>query len=156
MLDVFGEFEAERLAANEVTYYANAHVSCEICGWMQATIYDRLTMDYQSFATWPMIYPGELFTRDVTMCRVCFDRACDATPNITNPEEEILLTDDDFAGFDFDQVAFEDVLAFIPSDSPPRIVTTELWDAILIQAIRTNALRRASDPVSLELLEPVG
>ncbi|NDG64902.1 MAG: hypothetical protein EBY29_15780, partial [Planctomycetes bacterium] len=58
MFDVFGESEEERLTANAATYYSTAHMSCEICGWMQAAVYDPLLMDYQSFATWPMIYPG--------------------------------------------------------------------------------------------------
>jgi len=148
MLDVLNDSSAERVAAETAQYYSHAHESCEICGWMQATIYDPLTMDYQSFATWPMIYPGESFTRDVLMCRVCFDRAIDATPSINNPEDEILVTDDDFAGFEFDAAAIEDVLSFVPIDNTPQIVTTELWDAILLQAIRTNAMRRASDMAS--------
>ena len=156
MFDVFGESEEERLTANAATYYSTAHMSCEICGWMQAAVYDPLLMDYQSFATWPMIYPGEHFTRDVTMCRVCFDRASDATPVVNNPEDEILLTDDDFVGFDFSRAAVEDVLSFIPSDGMPQFATTELWDALLIQAIRTNALRQASDPMSLDSREPIG
>ena len=90
---------------------------------MQPSEYDPDEMDYQSFATWPMMYPGEWEIRDVTLCRNCFELASSAYPNINSPEdmpnedtEE--YEDEDFEGFDFQESDAADFRLFYGDCDP--------------------------------------
>ena len=153
MFSVFSFSPVERTIARIQVYNSTINVSCEICGWMQPRIYDHETMDYQCFATWPMMYPGEWTIRDVTLCRGCFELASNASPNINNPEDTIEtentppLDDDGFWDFDFERGREEEVQEYIPMPERPQLIS-DILDAILFNADSLFAIEPPSmDPV---------
>jgi hypothetical protein len=153
MFSVFSFSPVERTIARIQVYNSTMNVSCEICGWMQPRVYDPDTMDYQSFATWPMMYPGEWAIRDVTLCRSCFELASNSSPNINNPEdmadtENVApMSDDDFWGFDFERGREDEVQGYVPIQERPQLIR-DLLDAVLLNVDALIAIESPSmDPV---------
>jgi hypothetical protein len=131
MNGLYSSNSAERAIARIMAYNANIGIHCELCAWTPPCFFDPETMDYQCFATWPMLLPEESHIRDVTLCRVCFDIASDFSPaivgKINNPEEE--EDHDEFEGFDYNynQSIFhienigEEVKEYVPQETTPAM-----------------------------------
>ena len=156
MYSVFSDMPAERVIGRIQAYYSTIDLSCEICGWVQPQIYDPSIMDYQCFATWPMMYPGEHVIRDVTLCMGCFHLASNASPNINNPEDIVYDNfggedDNVFEGFDFEQGIDEEIREYAP-EYVPELQFSDVMAAIV------SAMAIAENPVPLEFgsLDPVG
>lgn len=132
MNGLFSPNPVERTIARIMAYNENIGIHCELCAWTPPCIFDPAAMDYQCFATWPMLLPEESHIRDVTLCRDCFEIASDFHPAIVgrtihNPEEDQENEDSEFDSFDYNQSIFrienigEEVKEYIPYETSPAM-----------------------------------
>ena len=143
--------EMERSAAHILAYTQSVGVACELCCWTPPPIFNPKTMDYQCFATWPMVLPEETHLRDVVLCRDCFEIITSMSPVsnkiVNNPEVDLSDDEEDhdeFEGFDYNDGIFriesfrDDVKDYIPQETSPAMAA--------LFALLPFTVARCSDP----------